>query len=90
MAPSVDTGMESKNLGRPLGYLETNWMRATATGTGVQVIGIALKTIVELKLISQAAREVQSLSAILRFQIMENHKGKLAYTLSERTPSVEE
>jgi hypothetical protein len=66
-----------------LEYVGTNWMRATAIGTGVQVIGIALKTIVELKLISQAAREVQGQYAVLRTQIVEASKGKLAYTSPE-------
>lgn len=91
MAPSVDTGAEFKSVGRQLGPTEANWARATATGTGVQVIGIALKRDVEVKLISQAAREVQNNYAILRSQIVEASKGRLAYSPpAPSSPSVEE
>ncbi|CAM6128303.1 unnamed protein product [Calypogeia fissa] len=92
MAPSVDTGKESKKTGRALAATEANWVRATATGTGVQVIGIALKRHVELKLISQAAREVEGNYAILRSQIVETSKGKLALSAPQRpgVPPVEE
>lgn len=91
MAPSVDSGVDYK-IGRQLGTTEENWTRAAAAGTGLQVFGIALKINVDVKLISQAAREVQSQYAVLRTQIVETPKGKLAYTAPERpsAPAIEE
>lgn len=91
MAPTVDSGVDCKS-GRVLGTTEENWTRATAAGTGMQVVGIALKKNVEMKLISQAAREVQGQYAVLGTQIVETSKGKLAYTRPEKpcAPSIEE
>ncbi|KAG6547530.1 hypothetical protein Mapa_010978 [Marchantia paleacea] len=78
-------------MGRALGATEENWTKATAMGTGIQVLGIALKRNVETKHITQAAREVMERHAILRSKIVENSKGKLVYELptSLPTPSLE-
>ncbi|CAM6102935.1 unnamed protein product [Calypogeia fissa] len=91
MAPSVDSVADSKS-GRVLGTTEENWTRAAAAGTGVQVVGIALKKNVDVKIISQAAREVQGQYAVLRTQIVVTPKGKLAYTAPEKpiVPAVDE
>jgi len=65
-------------MGRTLGATEDNWTRATAMGTGIQVLGIALKKSVDTKLITEAAREVMGGHSILRSRIVES-KSKLVY-----------
>jgi hypothetical protein len=91
MAPGASSGVDA-SIGRVLGTTEENWTRAAAAGTGMQVVGIALKRNVDAKLVAQAAQEVQGQYAVLRTQIVETSKGKLAYTGPENpsAPAMEE
>lgn len=82
MAPALDA------MTRVMGATEENWMKATALGTGIAVVAIALRRLVETDHVEQAVRKVLDQHAVLRSQAVENSKGKLALLVTNVTPRV--
>ncbi|KAL2652586.1 hypothetical protein R1flu_020714 [Riccia fluitans] len=75
--------------GRALGATEENWTKATAMGTGIQVVGMAMKRSIETSKITQAAKAVMEQNALLRSKIVSS-KSKLVYeTAAAPAPVVE-
>ena len=76
---------------RVMGSSEDNWTKSTALGTGIAVVGVAMRRLVETRQVSEACREVMDQHALLRAQVVENAKGKLSFLVpaSSVTPVVE-
>ncbi|KAL3682332.1 hypothetical protein R1sor_000354 [Riccia sorocarpa] len=74
-------------MARPLGATEENWTKATAMGTGIQVVGLAMKRKIETNQVTEAAKAVMQQNAALRSKIVSS-KGRLVYETAE-TPAAE-
>lgn len=76
---------------RLMGTSEENWIKSTALGTGLAVFAIALRRSLEVRWVTEAAREVIEQHSLLRAQAVQNAKGKLAFQVSSEpaSPSVE-
>ncbi len=76
---------------RLMGTSEENWIKSTALGTGLAVFAIALRRSLEVRWVTEAAREVIEQHSLLRAQAVQSAKGKLAFQVSSEpaSPSVE-
>ncbi|KAH8967046.1 hypothetical protein BDL97_03G057500 [Sphagnum fallax] len=72
---------------RLMGTSEENWTKSTALGTGLAVFAIALRRSLEVRWVTEAAREVMEQHSLLRAQAVQNAKGKLAFQVSSEAAS---
>lgn len=88
MAPVVVSGDDNT---RVLGPSEYNWTKATALGTGIAVVAVALRRLVKSHQVALACQEVMDQHATLRAQVVETPKGKLAFHIKGNSiaPNVE-
>ncbi|MCO5567292.1 hypothetical protein L7F22_020982 [Adiantum nelumboides] len=76
-------------LTRVVGGTEDNWVKSTAGGTGIVVLGALFNRAINTQQVSAVVQELLDCHTVLRLQIAENAKGKTCFQASESCPASE-